>query len=115
MKLYILEFGDLCCSLVTVGIANSYRLCGYQTLDKGLLSRLHRFSDKSQCVALVRYLLLFISFHDIFEPTAFYSVSTWLIVQYDFSEMALFHVQLLCQQSADHVASCKHNRVCTYH
>jgi hypothetical protein len=26
----------------------------------------------------------------------------WL--QYDFSEITLFHVQVLCQQSADHVA-----------
>jgi hypothetical protein len=50
MKLYILEFGDLCCSVVTVDIVKSYRLCGYQTLDQGLPSRLQRFSDKSHLV-----------------------------------------------------------------
>jgi len=60
-------------------------------------------------------LLLCLSFHDVCEPTVFYSVSAWLIVLCDFSEIALFHVQLLCQLSADHVASCKHNIVCTYH
>lgn len=50
MKLYILEFGDLCCSLVIVGIVKPYRLCGYQRLDKGQPSTLYRFSDKSHWV-----------------------------------------------------------------
>jgi len=93
MKLYILEFGDLGCCLVTIGILKSYRLCRYQTLEKGLPSRLHRFSDKSHLMCCsCQTLLLLISFHNVCEPTEFYLVSTWLTVQYDFSEIALFHV-----------------------
>jgi len=62
MKLYILEFGDLCWSLVTVGIVKSYRLCDYQTLEKYLPSRLHRFSDKSHlvCCSCQTFITLYI-------------------------------------------------------